>query len=1046
MATALAPRVRRPADPRSDPRFQKVEAKLNGDATRLKQHPPARKKAAEAQAAAKGPANEKLAGAKANQVGKMEQAPTGKPDENSFLTLLRAEIEKALPKNNEEAKDFIDADQKQQITQNVRGNVKEQRDSASKKVETAAKEPPNQAGVPAKEVTPIPGEPPPLAPQVDAPGAMPAPKRDADISLEQSKKSADQEMADNKVTPTQLKKANDPRFSAVLDAKGAVEKQADTAPQQYRAAERGILTSTAAKATADSRAGSAAFSLVKRNAGAKVSAHQSAAKLRDEQRRQEFTNKIEGIYNQTKADVENKLSTMESDVMRAFDAGIDTALANMKSSAQREIDDFYDDRYSGLFGWTDWIADKFKDTPQQVKDIIKRARSRFTAEMDRLVVRIAANVEQRLKEAKDLIAKGQADVKAEVAKLPANLQAFGRQAEQEMAGRFDEMRQGVDDRKNALAQKLAEKYKEASAKADEAAKKMEEENAGLFYKFAKYLGEIVKIILEFKDKLMALLRKAADLIMDILSDPIGFLGGLLGAIKKGVGQFVDNVWTHLKRGFMEWLFGSLASAGIEIPADLSLPSILKLVMGILGLTYDRLRARAVKLIGERNVKILEKLYDYVKTLITEGPAALWAKVKDDLSNLKEMVIDAIQSWLIETVVKQAVIKLLSFFNPAGAFVQACIAIYNTVMFLIERASQIVAFVEAVINSVAMIVGGNIAAAASWIENSLGKMIPLLIGFLARLIGLGGITDKIKEIIKKVQSFVDKAIDKVLSKIVAVVKKLFGKLTGKDKEKEKEGDPVAAAGQKVHAQLGDEATMEQAQSVLPEILGELQPQGLKSLTLGPENEEGDREILAEASPRRRVAKLVQKRIIVEISAQIEVEGEPVLTGITHGRRLELSAKGGWEWRPPEDPLAFAEFHAKQREALGGTGRAAQLPPVKQPSWMPAKKGDQPSAGLIIEPEAGSRKLEVLAWNTSSPAKGTNVSHAERQFVEWIEGRPHTWLQRVVSLRVSVEGRPICPDCESDLKRLKNKFHREYPKMNFTYAGPQAKPTKSLKVGN
>ena len=103
MPTTLAPRVRRPADPRSDPRFQKVEVKLKSDATRLKQHPPARKKAAEAQAAAKGPPNEKLAGAKANQVGKMEQAPTGKPDENSFLALLRSEIEKALPKNNEEA-------------------------------------------------------------------------------------------------------------------------------------------------------------------------------------------------------------------------------------------------------------------------------------------------------------------------------------------------------------------------------------------------------------------------------------------------------------------------------------------------------------------------------------------------------------------------------------------------------------------------------------------------------------------------------------------------------------------------------------------------------------------------------------------------------------------------------------------------------------------------------------------------------------------------------------------------------------------------------
>lgn len=782
MAT-LVRRVRRPANPKADPRFQRVEGKLRADANRVKQHPPARKKAAEAQAAAKGPANEKLAGAKANQVDKMQEAPTGKPDENSFLNLLRSEIEKVLPKNNSEAKDFVDEGQKAQVKENVGGNVKEQKDAAASGVQGASTEPPNPSGVPAKPVTPIPGEPAPPTPQVDAPGAMPAPKPDADISLQQSKDAANQEMAENQITKPQCQKANDPRFSSVLTAKDNLDKQADAAPKQYRTQERAALTQTAAKATAEARVGAAQLTATRNRSGAQVSARQSAAKLKDEQRRQEFTNKIEAIYTTTKQVVELKLNSLETEVMADFDVGIDRGLNNMKTSAQREIDDFYDDRYSGAFGWTDWIADKFKDTPQKVKDIIKEARARFTTEMDRLVVRIAATVERKLKEAKDVIAKGQSLVKAEVDKLPANLKAFGQQAEQEMGSRFDEMRQGVEDRKNALATKLAEKYKEASEKADAAAKKMEEENQGLFKKLADFIGEIIKIIREFKNKLMALLRKAADLIMDILSDPIGFLGNLLGAIKQGVGQFVKNIWDHLKRGFMEWLFGNLASAGIEIPSDLSLPSILKLVLGILGLTYDRLRAKAVKLIGERNVKILEKLYEYVKTLITEGPAALWAKVKDDLSNLKEMVIDAIQSWLIETVVKQAVLKLLSFFNPAGAFVQACIAIYNTVMFLIERASQIMSFIEAVINSVSAIVAGNIGQAANWIEQSLAKMIPLVISFLARLIGLGGISQKIKEIIQKVQGFVDKAIDKVLAKIVAVVKKLFGK-GGKDG---KEGD-------------------------------------------------------------------------------------------------------------------------------------------------------------------------------------------------------------------------------------------------------------------
>src|SRR6185295_12794308 len=105
-----------------------------------------------------------------------------------------------------------------------------------------------------------------------------------------------------------------------------------------------------------------------------------------------------------------------------------------------------------------------------------------------------------------------------------------------------------------------------------------------------------------------------------------------------------------------------------------------------------------------------------------GPAALWEQVKGDLANLKGMVIDAIQSWLIETVVKQAVTKIISMCNPAGAIIQAAIAIYNIVMFVIEKAQQIMAFVEAVVNSVHAIATGAIGGAISWIEQALARTI------------------------------------------------------------------------------------------------------------------------------------------------------------------------------------------------------------------------------------------------------------------------------------------------------------------------------------
>ena len=320
---------------------------------------------------------------------------------------------------------------------------------------------------------------------------------------------------------------------------------------------------------------------------------------------------------------------------------------------------------------------------------------------------------------------------------------------------------------------MAQKYKEGFDKANEALKKIQDANKGLIAAFVEKLKAVIEAIIEFKNKLVGMLRKGADAIRLILADPIGFLGNLLSAIKQGFSQFASNIWTHLKAGFMKWMFGALAENGIEIPTDLTLPSILKLVLGVLGITYERIRAKAVRLVGERAVKFVEKVAEYIKTLFTGGFAALWEKVKEDLGNLKEMVIDAIQDWLITTIIKRAVAKVATMFNPVGAIVQAILAIVDVVIFVVEKANQILEFISAVVESIGAIAMGQIAGAANWIERALGNMVPLLIGFLAQLLGLGGISKKIKDFITRIQDRVDRAIDKAVKKIVAFVRKLVG---------------------------------------------------------------------------------------------------------------------------------------------------------------------------------------------------------------------------------------------------------------------------------
>jgi len=785
MPVAFRRRVLPKASPESDPRFRRAMEQLKQGAARTKAHPPARKKALEAGAAAKGPPNERMAAGQARQIEKIEEAPAKKPEKESFLSILRAQIQEAMPKTLGDTENFMKGGSSGALKGSLKGNVNQQKDEAAGGVKSASKEQPKEAGT-AKDVKPIPPEPGAPAPAVDGPGGMPAPKPDSDVSLQDSKQDADAQMKEAEVTPEQCQKANDPRFSAVLGAKDAVGKQADAAPGQYRSAEKVVAAGAAGAAKGATAKGAVAIVGVKGHANSTVLTKQQQAKQKDEQARQKVVAQIEAVYNKTKASVEAKLANLETETGAMFDAGTDAALKAMTDFVESRISNYKLERYlMKPFGAALWIKDQFMGLPDEVNAFYEQGRALFTRLMDALVVRVAGLVERKLKEAKDEVKKGQAEIQKVVDAQPKELRGVAESAQKDVAGRFEELERGIEEKKNALAQQLASKYKEAFDKANDALKKIQDENKGLVQALAEKIGEIIKILAEFKAKLMGLLKKGADTIKLILADPIGFLGNLIAAIKLGLNQFIANIWTHLKKGFFAWLFGALAESGIEIPSGLpSLPAILQLVLSVLGITYERMRAKAVKLIGERAVTVIETLAKYVKTLIEGGPAKLWEQIKSDLSDLKGMVIDAIQSYIVTTVAQRAIAKLVTLFNPVGAIVQAVLAIYDTVMFFIEKASQIMALVEAVINSVSAIATGAIGGAANWIEQALARFIPVVIGFLAQFVGLGKISKKIKEFIQKVQAKVDAAIDKAIAKVVAVVKKLVGKLTGKGKKDDK----------------------------------------------------------------------------------------------------------------------------------------------------------------------------------------------------------------------------------------------------------------------
>ena len=163
---------------------------------------------------------------------------------------------------------------------------------------------------------------------------------------------------------------------------------------------------------------------------------------------------------------------------------------------------------------------------------------------------------------------------------------------------------------------------------------------------------------------------------------------------------------------------------------------------------------------------------------------------EKLGSIKDMLLEQISNWVIEKVIKAGVLWVISLLNPASAFIKACKAIYDIVMFFIERGKQILDLVNAVLDTISAIVTGNIQAMANKVEGALARMIPVAISFLASLLGLGGISEKIREIIETIQKPVNAAIDWVIGKAVGLARKVGDLFKGKkrDENKEVEHDP------------------------------------------------------------------------------------------------------------------------------------------------------------------------------------------------------------------------------------------------------------------
>src|SRR5207249_5703032 len=139
---------------------------------------------------------------------------------------------------------------------------------------------------------------------------------------------------------------------------------------------------------------------------------------------------------------------------------------------------------------------------------------------------------------------------------------------------------------------------------------------GFIVNFITWAGNALWTLLELIFEVVSpaalkYIKKTGAALKSILKNPLPFVGNLVKAAKLGFTNFADHFGAHLKAGLIDWLTGSLP--GVYIPKAFAIGEIVKFVFSVLGLSWQNVRVKLVKVVGETAVKAMEVGFSIGKT-------------------------------------------------------------------------------------------------------------------------------------------------------------------------------------------------------------------------------------------------------------------------------------------------------------------------------------------------------------------------------------------------------------------------------------------------
>ncbi len=519
----------------------------------------------------------------------------------------------------------------------------------------------------------------------------------------------------------------------------------------------------------------------------------------EEQMRQQVGQQANTIYSNAQSSVDDLMKEVPEKAREKWDAGIGDLSQKFKDDL-RVVEEKIEERHSGVLGdVVEWWDSTF-GLPGWATEAYDNAERNFGDGVCNLLREISTEVNGIVASAHAIIEKAREDINTLYDQLPANLQEWATQERAKFDEKLNGLSQSVNETRDNFNQELINLASNAVQEVRQEVHGLREKAKGLVGKIADaittFLEDPAKFIINGLLELVgivpaafwAVVNRIKSAIDSIAEDPVGFANNLMEALKQGFQMFFNNIGTHLLDGLIKWLFARMDSVGIEIPSDFSLKSIITFFLQIMGISWAKIRQLIAKHVGEENVALIEQAWEVISTFIAEGPAGIFEWIKDKINpkDILDTILQTAIDFVIETLIKQVTMRIIGMLNPAGAIVQAIEAIYKVLNWLFENAAKIFSLIETIVGGIQDIIAGNIGGMAAAIEKTLAGVLPVVIDFLADLLGLGGLPDKVADAVKGVQGMVESVLDEAIGWLVDKAKGLLKSMGLGGEEEDTEG--------------------------------------------------------------------------------------------------------------------------------------------------------------------------------------------------------------------------------------------------------------------